>query len=1621
MEFLSKIADYTIEPVVRLLGRQAGYVIHCKTNLQNLQAKVDELKAARQAVENKIAEAERKGEDIQPDVQLWLTKVGQITARTDELLNDEGQAQLKCFHGFCPNLTVRHQLSRKSTKLVQEVVEHHEKRGLISQVSCGILRKEVWSVTTGDYQAFQSRMSIVKEIMDSLKDSDIHRMGVCGIGGVGKTTLVKEVYKQASEDKELFDNVVILLDVKSNPDPEAIQKKIVEKLGMELLQTETIEGRASRLCAKIQGKKILIILDDVQEKIELEDMGVPRLPTCKILLTCRTREVLSLDMQANKVFQLDLLGKEETWSLFTRMAGDVVEQNGRVRDVAIQIAQKCGGLPLLVVTVASALKEKKKLQAWKDALRRLKNFDKEESTKKAYLALEWSYDQLDDKELKPIFLLCGMIVMRNDICLQDMLKYGMGLGLFKNISTVEEAQDSMDTFIEKLKDSCLLLDGETEGWVRMHDLVCDVAKWIARRDQYILSVEYRGELKEWPGKDFLKKCTKIFLPSSNIPTLPEIPLECPKLELFHLNSKDDSVVIPSNFFNEMQKLKVLDLTNMCMPSLPLSLQYLKTLQTLCLDLCTLGDITLLGQLSSLEILSLLKSDVEELPREIGQLTRLRLLDLSECSQLEVIAPTVISSLVKLEDLRMRNSFNKWEIEGEKGNASLSELKHLLQLSALEIHIPNADFLPANLFSHKLERYNIVIGDAWVKRHFWEKPMARTSLNTLKLKLTNNNIMGLDEGLKWLLKRSEDLSLDESVINIVQQMDTKDFENVKRLRLQNNIDFTYIINRKVVFPYLVTLEVHGCDNSRFLFSFSMAKSFILLKHLKISTCELLQEVVSSTRACGEENMDEMFSKLNTLELEALPNLARFGTGNYIEFLALEELKIDNCVKLVEFIGDKVATSSKDTRNCQEIEQRVLEEEENLDVKREIGVQYILFDKKVVFPNLVTLTVHGCDNLRFLFSFSMARSLVLLEDLKISSCEFLQEIVSSTRKCGEENMDDMFSKLNILELEALPNLARFGIANYIEFPALEELEIKDCVELVEFIGAKVATSSKDTRICTEIEQRVLEQEENLDVNSKTVVQYILFDKKVGFPSLERLSIDGARELKAIWHVQLARDSFRRLKQVDVQECNNLISLFPPSVMGRLNALETLKIWCCGSLEVIFELRGRSNVKEIQVDTSFPHDQLEHFDCQNLDSINIYKCHSLKQIFPASVARGLQNLTQLDVDKCDAIEEIVGEEEEKEGLETIPPHFVFPKVTSVKLKNLPQLTSFYPKTHASQCPLLVQLKVVRCDKVGIFAAEFSFSQKKPEMNHLMSQSPFFSINEDSFLYLEDLELSDMEIWNGPTPENPLVFGKLKSITFRGSRAPFSKQASVIFLQRLQNLEEIEIDNCSWEAIFVNQGISTGEEKHDDGVRSGGLPRVRILSLESMDELMHLGNDNSQSLLFPNLETLKVSLCTRLRSLESYAIFFRNLTTLTIFACDGLGYLTSYSVAKSLVQLTTLEVIRCDRIVVIVSSNGDDDADAAGNEIAFSRLQHLELTGLPSLQGFCSGNCTLKFPSSITLEVEDCPIKLKISPEGVLVTEIDHQFQQNRVDYDSDDDEEEDVEKAERNPEILSEGPAS
>jgi hypothetical protein len=139
--------------------------------------------------------------------------------------------------------------------------------------------------------------------------------------------------------------------------------------------------------------------------------------------------------------------------------------------------------------------------------------------------------------------------------------------------------------VDELKASCLLLEGDKDGSVKMHDVVHSFAISVALRDHHVLTVA--DEFKEWPANDVLQQYTAISLPFRKIPDLPAI-LECPNLNSFLLLNKDPSLQIPDSFFREMKELKILDLTEVNLSPLPSSLQFLENLQTLCLDHCRFG-------------------------------------------------------------------------------------------------------------------------------------------------------------------------------------------------------------------------------------------------------------------------------------------------------------------------------------------------------------------------------------------------------------------------------------------------------------------------------------------------------------------------------------------------------------------------------------------------------------------------------------------------------------------------------------------------------------------------------------------------------------------------------------------------------------------------------------------------------------------------------------------------------------------------------------------------------------------------------------------------------------------------------------------------------------------------
>ena len=102
--------------------------------------------------------------------------------------------------------------------------------------------------------------------------------------------------------------------------------------------------------------------------------------------------------------------------------------------------------------------------------------------------------------------------------------------------------------------------------------------------------------------------------------------------------------------------------------------------------------------------------------------------------------------------------------------------------------------------------------------------------------------------------------------------------------------------------LTSLIVDGCDGLSFLCSSSVAINFVQLQNLEINRCQNMVEIISMEEARGNlEKMNKMFSKLQTLKLEALGKLEIFCTSaTYIEFPRLQLLDIKDCNELRSFI-------------------------------------------------------------------------------------------------------------------------------------------------------------------------------------------------------------------------------------------------------------------------------------------------------------------------------------------------------------------------------------------------------------------------------------------------------------------------------------------------------------------------------------------------------------------------------------------------------------------------------------------------------------------------------------------------------------------------------------------------
>ncbi|KAF5445097.1 hypothetical protein F2P56_034175, partial [Juglans regia] len=760
---ISLIVEYSVGPI----GKQFGYLVFYKSSIATLEEKFRRALEKKEAVQQSVNGAQWNQEVVASEVKTWLTNVEKKIEEIQKFLGEDVKANRMCLNGWCPDLKLCYSLGKKAKKNTQAIIQLLEEGEKYDRVYNIAPPLKVRSPSTELFKDFESRKSTIQNVLNALKNDNIDMIALCGMGGMGKTKMAKEIKRRVESDN-LFHKVAITV-VSQNPNFIKIQGELAESLGTRL-KAESLQGRADELHSILtENKKVLLILDDVWKPLDnqdIEDIGVYyafKEKSCKILLTSRNGEP-SNGIEIHETFRVDLLSEEEAWNLFVEMTGDCVNSSDLI-SIAKQVAKECAGSPLAIATVGGALSNKSDKNEWKAALQQLKMSIPQNinGQLKVYSNIEFSYNYLESDEAKSCFLLCCLYPEDYDVPIENLVRYGVAKRFLKGLGTVEQTRVLVHTIVKNLRRSNLLLDSNEKECVKMHDVVRDVDISIASRDENGFMVVLHEGLEEWPQKDRYDSYTTISLLLGEMKWHPT-ELKCPKLQLLQLLCLNLSKTFPDNLLDGMKELKMLCLQNsyFTLPTLPPSIQILQNLQMLNLQHCSLGDVSVIGTLGNLEILGFPDCDIEELPSEIGNLSRLKLLDMKECVFLKQIAAGVLSNLSRLEELYV-GGFNKWgcrttmEANGEvkANNASLVELiPYSSQLVVLEISVPSICYLPKELhFSNSNFRFriNISINDipgsdgSLDERYLFE--------NSLKLEVEDASDLGEHQTIRSLLKNA----------------------------------------------------------------------------------------------------------------------------------------------------------------------------------------------------------------------------------------------------------------------------------------------------------------------------------------------------------------------------------------------------------------------------------------------------------------------------------------------------------------------------------------------------------------------------------------------------------------------------------------------------------------------------------------------------------------------------------------------------------------------------------------------------------------------------------------------------------------------------------------------------
>jgi len=791
-------------------------------------------------------------------------------------------------------------------------------------------------------QAFQRNTD---EIWSLLKKEQVLTIGVCGRGGMGKTTLVMHIHNLLLKIPNSFHHIY-WITVTQDFSIYKLQNLIAKNIDLDLSNEKDEKSRAAKLSkAFLTKQKSVLILDNLRNHFDVEKVGIPiRGNKCKLIFTTRSLDVCKWMGCPEYMVNVEPLSEEEAWSLFAKELGNF---DIKVGHLAKFLASECAGFPLGIKTTARSMRGVEDVYAWRKTLQELEGLKRTKGSMEldVFPILEFSYLHLNDLSLQRCLLYCALFPEDCKINKNDLIEYLIAEGIIEARGSRQSQFDNGHFMLDKLENACLLESFITEdyGYVRMHDLIRDMALQIMNSRAM---VKAGVQLKEFPDEEkWTEGLMHVSLMRNDIEEVPpNLSPRCTNLATLLLCGNHKLELITDSFVKRFCLLQFLDLSFTAIKELPGSISGLVHLDGLWLRGCNkLRHVPSLAKLRKLKMLNFSNAPLEEVPHGIDSLFKLRYLNL-DGTTLKEFSATMFFNLSNLQFLHLHQSLGGLravEVEGVAGLRKLESLKcHFYDLVGFN------KYLKSQEERQPLCTYDIKIGQLGdnVFTDFMLPPISKKDTNK-EVRLYNCNIgdrgdfLALPEGIqKLVIAKCHDArnlcnvqatGLKSFVISechgveflfTLSSFSTDIVKSVETLHLYWLKNLLALFGREGTalqpFPSIGTFsclrvfDVFNCPSIKKLFPSGLLPNLKHLEVIEVEFCDKMEEIIAAEEEdeggiVGEERNSSSRSTDASVEFR-LPNLRLLKLRNLSELKSicsgvmicdsLQELDVVYCLKL-----------------------------------------------------------------------------------------------------------------------------------------------------------------------------------------------------------------------------------------------------------------------------------------------------------------------------------------------------------------------------------------------------------------------------------------------------------------------------------------------------------------------------------------------------------------------------------------------------------------------------------------------------------------------------------------------------------------------------------------------------